>query len=97
MDTHMHTSIPIVDVLLPSGHEDHARIPHVNLSIMAYEPETLRTLAGMRSPSVRAPEISMIPQMDGARSLPRHEPERGRINEISSITELGSSQRDAYV
>ena len=93
----MHTSIPIVDMLLPSGHKDHVRIPHVNLSIMGYHPETLRTLVGTRSPSVRAPEVSTIPQLDGPRSLPRHELERGRINKISSITEFGSSQRDAYV
>ena len=35
-----HTSIPMVDVLLPSSHEDHVRIPNVNLSITGYEPES---------------------------------------------------------
>ena len=70
-------SIPIVDVLLPAGHEDHVRIPHVNLSLTGYEPESLRTLAGTRSPSMRTHEISTIPQLDGPRSLPRREPERG--------------------
>ena len=42
------TSIPIVDVLLPSGHGDHVTIPHVNLSISGYEPNSLRT-SSMRS------------------------------------------------
>ena len=52
-----HTSILIVDVLLPSGHGDHVKIPHVNLSIRGYEPDSLRTLVGTRSPSMRTHEI----------------------------------------
>ena len=70
------TSIPIVDVLLPSCHEDHAKIPHVNLSIMGYEPDPLRTLVGMGTPSMRTQEISAIPQLDGPRSLPIRDPIR---------------------
>ena len=76
-EAHAHMSIPIVDVLLHFDQEDHTRIPHVNLSITGYEPESLRTLVGTRSPSGRAHEISTIPQVDGPRSLPRCEPERG--------------------
>ena len=45
------TSIPIVDVLLLSSHGDHVMIPHVNLSISGYEPDSLRT-SDMRSPSM---------------------------------------------
>ena len=41
IEVHARTSIPIVDVLLPSGHEDHIKIPHVNLSITGYEPDSL--------------------------------------------------------
>ena len=33
MEANAQTSIPIVDVLLPSGLGDHVTIPHVNLSI----------------------------------------------------------------
>ena len=33
MEADAQTSIPIVDVLLPSGLGDHVTIPHVNLSI----------------------------------------------------------------
>ena len=47
MEANAQTSIPIVDVLLPSGLGDHIIIPHVNLSIMGYEPDSLRT-SGIR-------------------------------------------------
>ena len=77
LEVNAHTSIPIVDVLLPSGYGDHVKIPHVNLSITGYEPYSLRTLVGTRSPSARTWEISMIPQLDGPRSLPRREPNGG--------------------
>ena len=45
------TSIPIVDVLLPSSLGDHVTIPHVNISISGYKPDSLRT-SSMRSPSM---------------------------------------------
>ena len=77
VEANAHTSIPTVDVLLPSGHGDHVKIPHVNLSITGYEPDSLRTLVGTRSPSMRTLEISMILQLDRPRSLPRREPDRG--------------------
>ena len=40
VEVNAHTSIPILDVLLPSGHGDHVKIPHVNLSITGYEPDS---------------------------------------------------------
>ena len=58
-EANVQTSIPIVDVLLPSGHGDHVTIPHVNLSISGYEPDSLRT-SSMRSPSMQAQEVSAI-------------------------------------
>ena len=97
MEVNAHTSIPIVDVLLPSGHGDHVKIPHVNLSITGYESDSLRTLAGMRSPSMRTQEISVIPQLDGPRSLLRRETDRGRMNEVPRLVELESSQGGTYV
>ena len=47
-------------------------IPHVNLSISGYEPDSLRT-SSMRSPSMWAQEVSTIPQLDGPGSLPMRE------------------------
>ena len=65
VEANAHTSIPIVDVLLPSGHENHVKRPHINLSITGYEPDSLRPLVGMGTPSMRTREISTIPQLDG--------------------------------
>ena len=51
IEANAQTSIPIVDVLLPSSLGDHVTIPHVKLSIAGYEPDSLRT-SGMRSQSM---------------------------------------------
>ena len=83
MKENAQTSIPIVDVLLPSGLRDHVTIPHVNLSISGYEPDSLGT-SGMRSPSRRAQEVSAIPQLDGPRSLPIRDHTRGRVGKFLS-------------
>ena len=48
-------------------------IPHVNHSISRYEPDSLRT-SNMRIPSMRAQEVSTIPQLDGPGSLPMRHP-----------------------
>ena len=40
MEANTQTSIPIVDVLLPFSLRDHVTIPHVNLSISGYEPDS---------------------------------------------------------
>ena len=97
VEANAHTSILIVDVLFPSGHGDHVKIPHVNLSITCYEPNSLRTLVGTRSPSMRTHEISVIHQLDRSRSLPRREPNTGQMNEVPRVVELGSSQGGTYV
>ena len=73
VDANAQTSIPIVDVMLPSGRGDHLVIPHVNLSISGYEPDSLRT-SNMRSPSMWAQEISIMPKFDGPGSLPMRDP-----------------------
>ena len=54
MDANAQTSIPIVDVMLPSGGGDHLAIPQVNLSILGYEPDSLRN-SHIRSPSMCSP------------------------------------------
>ena len=77
MEANAQTSMPIVDVLLPSGLGDHIT-SHVNLSISGYEPDSLRT-SGMRSPCRRAQEVSAIPHLDGPRPLPMRDHTRGRV------------------
>ena len=86
IEANAQTSIPIVDLLLPSGHGDHVTIPHINLSISGYEPDSLRT-SSMRSPSMWAQEVSAIPQVDGPGSLPMRDPIERWMNGISRLVE----------
>ena len=51
MEANVQTSIPIVDIMLPSGRGDHLTIPIVNLCIDRCKPDSLRT-SHMRSPSM---------------------------------------------
>ena len=83
MVANVQTSMPIVDVLLPSCLGDHVTILHINISISGYGQDALRTL-GMRSPSMRAQEVSAIPQLDGPRSLPMRDHTRGKLGGFSS-------------
>ena len=87
MEANAQTSLPIVDALLHSSLGDHVAIPHVNLSILGYEPESLRT-SGKRSPPVRAQEVSIIPQLDGPGSLPIRDHTRGTVRRFLDQVEL---------
>ena len=53
-------------------------IPQINLSILGYEPNSLRD-SHVRSPSMRAQEISIMPQLDGPASLPTRDPIGRRV------------------
>ena len=64
LDAYAQASLPIVDVMLPSGGGDQLAIPQINLSISEYEPDSLRNSHG-RSPSRQAQEISIMLQLDG--------------------------------
>ena len=86
IEANAQTSIPIVDVLLPSGNGDHVTITHVNLSISGYEPDSLST-SSMRSPSMWAQEVSAIPQVDGPGSLPMRHPIERWMNGIPQLVE----------
>ena len=88
---HDQSSLLIVDVLLPSSLGDHVAIPHVNLSISGYEPDSLRT-SGIRSPPVRAWEVSVIPQLDRPGSLPIRDHTRGRVGRFLDQVEPDPSQ-----
>ena len=90
------TSIPTVEVLIPPVVGDNATIPHVSLSILGYEHDPLRT-SGIRSPPVRAQEVSMIPQLDGPGSLPIRDHTRGRMGRFVDQVEQDPSQGGTYV
>ena len=96
MDTNAQPSIPIVDVMLPSGRGDHLAILQVNLSISGYEPDSLRN-PHIRSPSTWAQEISIMPQLDGPASLPMRGPFGRRIQEDSRLAGQEYSQGGRYV
>ena len=72
--------------MLLSSWGDHLAIPQVNLSILGYEPDSLRN-SHMRSPSMRAQEISIMPQLDGLASLPMKDPIGRRIQEVPRLAE----------
>ena len=96
MEASAQTSIPIVDILLPSGLGVQITMPHVNLSISGYEPDSLWT-SGIRSPPMRAEEVSTILQIDGPGSLPTRDHTRGRGHRFSDQVEQYPSQGGAYV
>ena len=84
MDANTQPSLPIVDVMLPSVGGDQLAIPQINLSIMGYEPDSLRD-SHIRSPAMRAQEISIMPQLDGPVSLPTRDPIGRRVQEDSRL------------
>ena len=86
MEAHIQTSILTVEVLIPPILGDNTAIPHVSLSISGYEPDLLKT-SGIRSPPVRAQEVSMIPQLDGPGSLPIRDHTRRTMGRFSDQVE----------
>ena len=85
-DANVQTSLPIVDVMLQSGGGDQLAIPQINLSILGYEPNSLRD-SHIRPSAMRAQEISIIPQLDGPVSLLTRDPIRRRVPEDSRFEE----------
>ena len=84
MTAHAQASLPIVDVMLPSGGGDHVQIPQINLFILGYEPNSLRN-SHMRSLSSQTQEISVMLQLDGPASLLVRDPIRRREQEDSRL------------
>ena len=62
-------SCPLVDVILPTGMNEQMPIPHINLSISGYDPESLRG-SHIRTQDTRIQENSTILQLDGPVSIP---------------------------
>ena len=89
-------SLPIVDVMLPSGGGDQLAMLQINLSILGYEPGSLRD-SHIRPPAMRAQEISIIPQLHGLVSLLSRDPIRRRVQEDSRFEGQEYSQGGTYV
>ena len=75
-DANAQTSLPIIDVMLPSGGGDQIAMPQINLSILGYGPKSLRD-SHIRIPMLQGPKkVQYIPQLDGPVSLPMRDPIR---------------------
>ena len=91
MEANTQTSIPTVEVLIPPVMGDNTMLPHVSLSILGCKHDQLRA-SGIRSPPVRAQEVSIIPQLDGPGPLPIRDHTRGRMGRFSDQAEQDPSK-----
>ena len=66
---------------VPTRIADNITIPHVNLLTSSYEPVSLRS-SGMRSQPATTHETSIIPKLDGPRSLPTVNPTQERMGKL---------------
>ena len=66
------------------------------VSLSGCEHDPLRT-SGIRSPPVRAQEVSFIPQLDGPGSLPIRDHTRGRMGRFLDQAEQDPSKGGTYV
>ena len=65
-------------VIIPPRIANKISIPNVNLLASGYEPDSLGSSC-MRSPPARAQETSIVPQLDGPRSLLTVNPAQERM------------------
>ena len=72
------TLAPPSKAIIPPRIADNITITHVNLSASGYESDSLGS-SGMRSPPARPQETSIMPQLDGPRSLPTVNPAQERM------------------
>ena len=79
-DDDAQVSCPLVNVILPTGMNEQVSMPHIDLSISRYDPETLRG-SHIRTHDTGIQE--MIPQLDGPVSVPSRT--RRRMSENARI------------
>ena len=96
LDANIHTPLPIVDAMIPTGGEDQIALPQINLSISGYGPNSSRD-SQLGSSDVRVQEISVLMQVDGPVSAPTRGNIRGRISESARIMEWECSQGGTYI
>ena len=75
-DDNAQASCPLVNVILPTGMSEQVPMPHINLSISRYDPESL-TGSHVRTQGTGIQES--IPQLDGPVSIPSRN--RRRLSE----------------
>ena len=89
-------SAPPSESIIPPRIPDNITIPHVNLSAPGYESVSLRS-SDMGSPPGRTQETSIIPQLDGLRSLPTVNPTQERMGRLPDQMRQDPSQGGTYV
>ena len=94
-DGNVQVSCPLVDVILPTGMNEQVPMPHINLSISRYDPESLR---GSHTRTHNTGMQETIPQLDGpvsVRSISRRRmSENARIEQESFQRTTASSRRE---
>ena len=68
-DDSTQASFPLVNVILLTGVNEQMPMPHINLSILGHEPESLRG-SHKRAQDTGIQGNSTIPQLDGPVSIP---------------------------
>ena len=84
LDDNVQASFPLVDIILPSGGNKQVVMPHINLSISGYEPESLRG-SHIRTQDTRIQRYSMILQLNGPASIQTRD--QRRLLEDIRVTE----------
>ena len=69
LEGNVQASCPLVDVILPTGMSEQVPMPHINLSISGYDPESLRS-SHMRTQDTGIQENATILQLDRPVSIP---------------------------
>ena len=91
-DDSIQTSFPLVNIILPTGTSEQVPMPPINLSILGYEPESLRG-SHIRTQDTGIQET--IPQLDGPVSIPTRG--RRRLPEDIRVMEQEYSQGGTYL
>ena len=94
LDDNAQASCPLVDVILPTSMNEQVPMPHINLSILGYDPESLRG-SHIRTQDTGIQGNSTIPQLDGPVSIPTRD--RRRLPEDIRVTEQEYSQGGTYI
>ena len=85
-DMNIQAPLLLIDVMIPSGGGDLVAIPQINVSISGYGPDSLRD-SHVGPPTMRAQEISILPQLDGPVPIPARGSTGGRVSEDTRFSE----------
>ena len=82
--------------MIPTGGEDQVALPQINLSISGYGRNSLRD-SQIGTSDMRAPEISVLLQVDGPVLVPTRDYARGIVSDNNRFMEHEYSHRGTYI